>query len=72
MTVPKKETLTQIFLKNHPEYKMLPLHLKDYIESVREWLKKERERLFIPTVSTMDCEMSGAVDDTFEELLENL
>lgn len=65
-SVPEKETLTQAILRKHA------VTLKEHIEAVREWLEKERKRLFIPTVSAMDCELSGAVDDTFEELLGNL
>jgi hypothetical protein len=37
-----------------------------------KWLKQKREELFINTVSTMDCEMSGIREETFDNLLEDL
>jgi hypothetical protein len=71
-SVHKKETLSHI-IKTNPFYgEFTPHDLYLIKKAVEDWLKKERVRLFIPTVSTMDCELSGVVDDTFEELLGNL
>jgi hypothetical protein len=39
---------------------------------VENWLTEKREDLFINTVTTMDCEMSGVREDTFEALLASL
>jgi len=45
---------------------------KEQDECFKEWLQQKRKELFIETVSTMDCELSGVREETFEALLEDL
>lgn len=71
MTVPKKETLAQRFEAAASIYGGA-LNPPDAIEEVIGWLRQKHEEMRIPTVSTMDCEMAGLVDEIFEELLADL
>lgn len=45
---------------------------KVWIPMLCQWLKSKREELFIDTVTSEDCEMSGVREETFEALLQSL
>ena len=42
------------------------------IKAVKKWLQECRKEWHISTVTSMDCELSGIRDETFEKLLEEL
>jgi len=52
-------------------YNDTPLR-KEVINVFGIWLQQMRKEMFIPTVSLMDCELSGIREETFDELLEEL
>lgn len=68
-SLPKKDTIEQlcrdIGIVN-------PLWIANVKMIVEEYIKRKRKTLFIETVSTMDCELSGIREETFDELLKGL